>query len=521
MRTSTVAFVLACLVSALLTPLLRRFALRHRLFDDHVSARKVHGRPIPRLGGLAIAAGFYTPLLALLLEASSVGGQFYASWRMAIAFLVGGAAICALGLYDDIRGSGAAKKFLAQFAIAGVLYGVGFRIEVLSLPFVGTVSLGALSLLFTLLWIVGVINAMNLIDGLDGLAAGVGLFGVATTFVLAATQGDGIMMLFMAALGGALLGFLFYNFNPASIFMGDTGSMFLGYVLAVGSIQPSHKSSPAVAILVPIVALGVPIADTFLAMLRRAIHRRPIFSADRAHIHHKLLDLGLSQKQAVLILYGVSILFGGSALLLTVASSRQSAAILAAKGVFGFVAIRKLGYGRIRRSAASPEEIDVRRQLDRLAAASDEERLWSELKGAAQAVGMSAIRLSLLYRSESDSLSIQRDHGNWNEASGSPGSFAANANSAAVKVEFRSETELGPATLEGLRQAIESACTRIFGKEPEARVQREEDPSPPHPLRSAQRPLPASRGEARSGAEGDAGARPSFRSPRPAERGEG
>jgi UDP-GlcNAc:undecaprenyl-phosphate GlcNAc-1-phosphate transferase len=134
MRTAGVAFVLACLVSGLLTPVVRRFALKHRLFDDNVSARKIHGRPIPRLGGIAIAAGFFAPLLALLVEASGVGGQFYASWRKAMAFLLGGAAICALGLFDDIRGSGAGKKFIAQFAIAGALYYAGFRIDVLSLP---------------------------------------------------------------------------------------------------------------------------------------------------------------------------------------------------------------------------------------------------------------------------------------------------------------------------------------------------------------------------------------------------
>jgi UDP-GlcNAc:undecaprenyl-phosphate GlcNAc-1-phosphate transferase len=435
-----------------------------------VAARKVHGRPIPRLGGIAIAAGFYAPLLALLLEASGVGGIFYANSHRALAFLLGGVAICALGLFDDIRGSGAAKKFLAQFAIAGALYFAGFKIDVLSLPFVGTVTLGPLSLVFTLLWIVGVINAMNLIDGLDGLAAGVGLFGVATTFVMAASRGDVIMMLFMAGLGGSLLGFLVYNFNPASIFMGDTGSMFIGYVLAVGSIQTCQKSSTAVAILVPIVALGLPIADTLLAMIRRAVHHRPMFSADRAHIHHKLIDLGLTQRQAVLILYGASILLGGTALLLTVASSLQSAAILVAMAVLGFAAIRKLGYGQIRRAAASQADIDARRQLDRLAGATDEERLWFEFKGLAQAVGMAAIRLSLFYRRESDSIAIQREHGNWNEAVFRPGAFEFKADATAVKVEFLIAHELNPATVESLRQATESACTRIFGKELEPRV---------------------------------------------------
>jgi UDP-GlcNAc:undecaprenyl-phosphate GlcNAc-1-phosphate transferase len=455
----------------------RRFALKHHLFDDHVAARKIHGRPIPRLGGIAIAAGFFTPLLALLIEASGVGGQFYASSRKASAFLLGGLAICALGLFDDIRGSGAGKKFLAQFAIAGALYYVGFRIDVLSLPFVGAVSLGPLSLVFTLLWIVGVINAMNLIDGLDGLAAGVGLFGVATTFVMAASRNDAIMMLFMAGLGGSLLGFLVYNFNPASIFMGDTGSMFIGYVLAVGSIQTSQKSSTAVAILIPVVALGVPIADTLLAMIRRAVRHRPMFSADRAHIHHKLIDLGLTQKQAVLILYGASILLGGTALLLTVASSLQSAAILAAMAVLGFAAIRKLGYGQIRRAAASQADINARRQLDRLSGATDEERLWLELKGVTQAFAMAAIRLSLIYRSESDSVAIQREHGNWGEPACIPGAFDFNADATAVKVEFLAAREPNPATVESLRQATESACTRIFGREPEARVARSKEPA--------------------------------------------
>ena len=477
MRTAGVAFVLACLVSALLTPVVRRFALKHRLFDDHVSTRKVHGRPIPRLGGLALAAGFYTPLLALLLEASGVGGQFYASSRKSIAFLLGGVAICVLGLFDDIRGSGAVKKFLAQFAIAGALYYVGFKIDVLSLPFVGAVSLGSLSLVFTMLWIVGVINAMNLIDGLDGLAAGVGLFGVATTFVMAASRGDAIMMLFMAGLGGSLLGFLIYNFNPASIFMGDTGSMFIGYVLAVGSIQTSQKSSTAVAILVPIVALGLPIADTLLAMIRRAIRHRPMFSADRAHIHHKLIDLGLTQKQAVLILYGASILLGGVALLLTVASSLQSAAILVAMALLSFAAIRKLGYGHIRRASTSQADIDARRQLDRLAGASDEEHMWFELKGVAEAFAMAAIRLSLVYHSESDSVAIQREHGNWHEPACHPGAFDFRADATAVKVEFLTAREPSPATMASMRQATESACTRIFGKELEPRTARPKEPA--------------------------------------------
>jgi UDP-GlcNAc:undecaprenyl-phosphate GlcNAc-1-phosphate transferase len=464
MRTSAVAFILACLVSALLTPWVRRFALKRRLFDDHVSSRKVHGRPIPRLGGLAIAAGFYVPLLALLIESSGVGAVFYASSRKATAFLLGGVAILALGIYDDIRGSGAITKFIAQFSIATALYFAGFRIDQIALPFVHVLPLGPLSFVFTLLWIVGVINAMNLIDGLDGLAAGVGLFGVSTAFVLAAIRGDPIMMLFMASLAGSLIGFLFYNFNPASIFMGDTGAMFIGYVLGVGAVQTSQKSSTTVAILIPMVALGVPITDTLLAMLRRALSGRPMFSADRSHIHHKLLDLGLTQRQAVMVLYGVSFLLGGTALLLTVASSVQAALILVAMALAGFLGIRRLGYGHLKRSLASQSQIDTRRQLDRLASAADEERLWRELKGAAQALGLASIRISLMYRHESDSVSIQREHGDWSESELTCGSFEASAAATAVKVEYRRTDALEVPLLHELQHTTEIACMKIFGK---------------------------------------------------------
>jgi UDP-GlcNAc:undecaprenyl-phosphate/decaprenyl-phosphate GlcNAc-1-phosphate transferase len=463
MRTSGVAFILACLVSGLLTPMVRRFALKRGLFDDHVAARKIHGRPIPRLGGIAIAAGFYAPLLGLLLAVTGVGGTFWANSRQAIAFLIGGVAVCSLGLYDDIRGSGALKKFAAQFLIAGVLYYFGFRIDRVSLPFIGSFSLGQLSLLATLLWIVGVVNAMNLIDGLDGLAAGVGLFGLATTFVLAATRNDPIMMLFTASLAGATVGFLVYNFNPASIFMGDTGSMFLGYVLAVGSIQTNQKSSTAVAILIPIVALGLPIMDTLLAMIRRAINHQPIFSADRAHIHHKLLDLGLSHKQAVLVLYGTSLLLGATALLLTVASRFQSAVILLVMGTAGFIGIRALGYGHLRRSADAKAALEVNRRLGRLAAAADERALWRALKVVAEGMGFTSVRLNIGYQHDGDPISIQCVHGDWRE-SGFLGKMEVAAGNAIVKVEYRGATSLGKGELDQLRQALETASTRLFGE---------------------------------------------------------
>src|SRR5580765_2978700 len=231
MRTAAVAFVLSVLCGTVLTPLIRRLAHRLGVLDHALSSRKIHGKPIPRLGGIAIVIAFYVPLIGLTLFPTGVGELFLAQRKHVIGLFGGGLPIALLGLYDDLRGAGAGRKFLVQFAVAGFLYYLGFRIEVLANPFGEGITLGWVSLPFTLFWIVGVINAMNLIDGLDGLAGGVALVAVVITFLISFQRGHPLMMLFSSALAGAILGFLFYNFNPATIFMGDTGSMFLGFVL--------------------------------------------------------------------------------------------------------------------------------------------------------------------------------------------------------------------------------------------------------------------------------------------------
>jgi UDP-GlcNAc:undecaprenyl-phosphate GlcNAc-1-phosphate transferase len=227
MRTAAVAFLLSVVTGALLTPLARRLAHRVGAIDHALSSRKVHKQPMPRLGGIAIVGAFYVPLVGLLFTSSGVGRLFFADERQAIGLFAGGAVIAALGIYDDLRGAGAKLKFVVQFMVAGLVYWLGFRIDELANPFGDPIALGWLGLPFTMLWIAGVINAINLIDGLDGLAGGVALISVVTTFVAAVLHGEPLMALMTAALAGAILGFLRYNFNPASIFMGDTGSMFL------------------------------------------------------------------------------------------------------------------------------------------------------------------------------------------------------------------------------------------------------------------------------------------------------
>jgi UDP-GlcNAc:undecaprenyl-phosphate GlcNAc-1-phosphate transferase len=278
------------------------------------------------------------------------------------------------------------------------------------------------------------------------------------------------MMLFTAALGGATIGFLIYNFNPASIFMGDTGSMFLGYVLAVGSIQTNQKSSTAVAILIPVVALGLPIADTLLAMARRAINRQPMFSADRAHIHHKLLDLGLSQKQAVLLLYGTSVLLGISALLLTVTSGFQSALILLAMGTAGFVAIRKLGYGHFKRTVAAQAEFDAGKRLARLAAATDQHKLWRELKAVADALSMTPLRLCIDYQDDGDPVTMQRTHGDWRDSEHPESRIEISAGTAMISLAYGRGHSVSAIELDFLKQALEEASVHLFGEPSGAKI---------------------------------------------------
>ncbi len=344
------SYVVACLISlflsVLVTPLVRRFALR----IGAVSApggRHVHGRAIPRLGGIGLAFAWAVPVVVLAARDPMVVRALGGSWLQIVTVVGGGAAICTVGALDDARGLRSLHKLGAQVLVAAAAFAFGFQIQAIQLPLLGVLQMGAFALPVTVLWIVGVTNAVNLIDGLDGLAAGVTFFAAFTSFVIASISGSVFVALTMAALMGALVGFLFFNFNPARIFMGDSGSYFLGFVLATtalagGGLQ--QKASTAVSLLVPVLALGVPIFDTLFAMFRRLIERRPIFSADRGHVHHRLLDLGLTHRRAVIFLYGISSLLAAGAIAVSLGRSwHVGLALLSVSLVFvGFV--RFLGY---------------------------------------------------------------------------------------------------------------------------------------------------------------------------------
>ena len=341
MTSFVVAFFVSLGVATVMTALVLRFALTRGLYDqpDH---RKVHARPIPRLGGVAIVIGFFVPVTELLIVEAGARDALTRDTLQLVGLYVGGFLIAALGLFDDLRGANARQKLVVEVAVALLMYGLGYRIEAISNPFGGSVELGVLALPVTVLWFVGVMNAVNLIDGLDGLAGGIGLISVMTLFALSAIEGDTLGCLLCACLGGSLVGFLIFNFNPARIFMGDTGSLFLGFVLASFSIASSNKGSTAIALVVPILALGLPIVDTMWAIGRRFRAQRPIFSADQEHIHHRLLKAGFSHRGAVLTLYGLALALAGAALLTRAVSQPVAGLVVLAAAVVLFVVLRLL-----------------------------------------------------------------------------------------------------------------------------------------------------------------------------------
>jgi len=315
MTRSIIAFLIALLVSFAATPLMIRLAKRIGAIDVPKDDRRVHKVPTPRLGGLAIFLGFLSALL-YMYEIDS---------RM-VGVLTGAAIIVTLGFFDDIKPLPAKFKFLVQIIAAVIVIRSGVRIDHVSNPLHFMfpdneyIIFGNWSYPLTLLWIVGVTNAINLVDGLDGLAAGISIISAVTLFVAAQTTGQPFAAFLASILAASILGFLPYNFNPAKIFMGDTGALFLGYMLSVISVMGVLKGAAALSILVPIFAIGLPIYDTLFAMIRRASNGKSMMEADKGHLHHKLLDAGMSQRQAVITLYSISAVLGFSAVVLVEAT---------------------------------------------------------------------------------------------------------------------------------------------------------------------------------------------------------
>lgn len=313
-----IGFVTSCLIALLLTPLVKRFAFWVGA-TDQPNGRKVHTKIMPRLGGLAIFLAF----VGAFFVVSPVLNDY--NYDAALGLLLGGTVIVITGALDDRFQLRPRYKLLGQLVAAGIVVAFGMRIELSSLPFIGDMLANAewISIPVTILWIVGVSNALNLIDGLDGLSAGVSGIATLTIFVLALIVPSVTVSLLSIILLGAIVGFLFYNFHPAKIFMGDSGSLFLGFALATLSIL-GFKQATVVSLLIPILILGVPLSDTALAILRRLVNKKPISAPDKNHLHHCLLQLGFSHRVTVLIIYGIALIFSGSAIVCTILLTKET-----------------------------------------------------------------------------------------------------------------------------------------------------------------------------------------------------
>ena len=413
MRAYLALFAVAALTSAILTPLVRSLALRFGAVS-RPGGRNVNARAVPRYGGIAISLSFFIALTALFFSEASTAVTIHAESRRLVALVLGGIGLVVVGAIDDTRPLRALYKLYAQIAAAVLAFACGFRIDAILLPLAGSLSMGAFALPVTILWIVGVTNAINLIDGLDGLAGGVVFFAGITNLVVAHVTGATFVGIAMSAVLGSVLGFLVFNFNPARIFMGDSGSYFLGFLLGTMSLAgASQKASTAVSLLVPVLALGLPITDTLFSIVRRYLERRPLFSPDRGHIHHRLLDMGVTHRRAVLILYGICVLLTVAAVGLSLGRTWTVGVALLIATLIVVAVARFSGYfqrlfvvGR-QRARLRSREIELMRavapDLSSLFAAADtEDDIWRILESVLSRGGIEAAEL-LVANGSSDS----------------------------------------------------------------------------------------------------------------------
>jgi len=336
-------FSIAFVVAFFMTPFVKNLAIKLNAIDVPKDNRRVHKTPIPRLGGLAILAGFIMALIYYLIMVGLNNTEVFNS--KIIGLLLGIIIIEIAGIWDDIKPIRAWTKLLFQIVAAAVVVGCGVRIEGISNPFVndGFISLGMWSIPLTMVWIVGITNAINFIDGLDGLAAGVATISSLSLLFIAVYLNQWQTIVLAAGLAGATMGFLPFNFNPAKIFMGETGSAFLGFTLGTISIMGLVKSYTAIAIIVPLVVLGLPIFDTAFAIIRRVLSGKSPMQADRGHLHHRLVDSGLSQKQSVIILYIISAFLGLAGIVLIETELWKFVLLILIVVIFIFAGSRYMG----------------------------------------------------------------------------------------------------------------------------------------------------------------------------------
>ncbi len=387
-------FAASVLLSFALTRYVRNLATVRGWVAAPALDRHLHRTPLPRLGGVAIFGAFIvSATLALLFSWIYPSLNFGFSWKTLGTILLPGSLVFLLGVYDDIRPVGPYLKFGVQTVAGLMLFAGGLRVLDLPVLFGNHHFPWYVSLPLTILWVLAVTNAFNLIDGLDGLAAGSALFSTLVVFVVALFSGSLFVSILALALAGAILGFLRFNFNPATIFLGDCGSLFIGFMLSALALCGAQKAPTIIAIAIPVVSFGLPILETTLSVLRRLIGGRPVFTGDREHIHHKLLQRGLSHRQVVIVLYAVSAMFALLSLFLLWPTGSTLGLVLAVLGTGVWIGVQHLNYlefGEIRRVAQRTMEqrqifinnLAIRRATEELKVTSDYDQLCRILQAA-------------------------------------------------------------------------------------------------------------------------------------------
>jgi UDP-GlcNAc:undecaprenyl-phosphate GlcNAc-1-phosphate transferase len=387
-------FFLSLLFSFVLTRHVRDLASRRGWVAVPTQERHLHSTPLPRLGGVAIFISFSLSMAAAaLVGAYSPHLHSALSLKTLLTILVPASIVFLLGVYDDLYTVGPYVKFAIQSLAASMLFMGGLRILNIPVLFGEHQLPWFVGLPFTILWVLAITNAFNLIDGLDGLAAGSALFSTLVAFVVALLNGYSLVTVMTIALAGAILGFLRYNFNPATIFLGDSGSLFIGFLLSALALEGAQKAPTIVAVAIPVVSFGLPILETSLSILRRLISGRPVFTADREHIHHKLLQHGLTHRQVVIVLYGVSAVFALLSLFLLWPTGSSLGLVLAVLGTGIWIGVQRLGYlelGELARVGKRTFEqrqivinnLAIRRATEELKVVDDYEQLWRVLQAA-------------------------------------------------------------------------------------------------------------------------------------------
>lgn len=413
-------FLFALLSSFVLTRFVRDLANRRGWLAVPSQERHLHSNPLPRIGGVAIFLSFAVCMMLAAIWAlrhPELHSRLF--FKSMITILIPASLVFLLGVYDDLHGVGPYFKFTVQGIAAAMLYAGGLRITNVPVLFGDRALPWYVGLFLTVVWVLAITNAFNLIDGLDGLAAGSALFSTMVAFVVALFGARSLVEIMTIALAGAILGFLRFNFNPATIFLGDSGSLFIGFLLSALAIYGAQKAPTIVAVAIPIVSFGLPILETVLSILRRLISGRPVFTADREHIHHKLLQHGMTHRQVVILLYGVSAIFAMLSLFLLWPTGSSLGLVLAVLGIGIWIGVQHLGYlefGELARVAHrtfdQPQifvnNLAIRRATEEFKVARDYEQVCRILTAAFGSNDFDAFELDLDSDSATSVAAVQR-----------------------------------------------------------------------------------------------------------------